>query len=159
MLGWVLKRIEFSNLFFEVFFFAKWIYCPSVIWHILFVCRLAKYVTSRMPTISFQHRPEPSVQFSSVAQSYPTLCDPTDCSMPGNPVHHQLPEFTQTHVHWVDDAIQPSHLLSSSSSPTFNLSQHQGLFRWVSSLHHVAKILAFQLQHHSFQWTVRTDCL
>ena len=70
-----------------------------------------------------------------------------DCSMPGLPVHHQLPEFTQTHVHWVSDAIQPSHPLLSPSPPTFNLSQHQGLFKWVSSSHQVAKVLEFQLQH------------
>ena len=74
-------------------------------------------------------------QFSSVAQSRPTLCDPMDCSTPGLPVHHQLPEFTQTHVHWVDDAIQPSHPHLSPSPPAFNLSQHQGLFKWVSSSH------------------------
>ena len=70
-----------------------------------------------------------SVQFKSVAQSCLTLCDLMDCSMPGFPVHHQLPEFTQTHVHQVGDAIQPSHLLSSPSPPAFNLSQHQGLFQ------------------------------
>ena len=70
-----------------------------------------------------------SVQFSSVAQWCPTLCDPMDCSTPGFPVHHQLPEFTQTHVHCVGDAIQQPHLLSSTSLPTFNLSQHQGLFQ------------------------------
>ena len=68
-----------------------------------------------------------SVQYSSVAQSYPTLCDPMNCSTPGLPVLHQLLEFTQTHVHWVGDAIQPSHPLSSPSPPTSNLSQHQGL--------------------------------
>ena len=68
-------------------------------------------------------------QFSSVAQSYPTLCNPMNRSMPGLPVHHQLPEFTQTHVNQVGDAIQPSHPLSSPSPPTFNLSQHQGLFQ------------------------------
>ena len=79
--------------------------------------------------------------FSSVAQSCPTLCDPMDCSMPGFPVHHQLSEFTQTQVHWVGDAIQPSHPLLTPSPPTFNLSQHQGLFQWVSSLHQVAKVL------------------
>ena len=73
-----------------------------------------------------------SVQFSLVAQSCSTLCDPMDCSMPGFPVHHQLPEFTQTHVHWVSDVIQPSHPLLSPS-PAFNLSQHQGLFKWVRS--------------------------
>ena len=74
-----------------------------------------------------------SVQFRSVTQSCPTLCSPMDRSTPGLPVHHQLPEFTQTHAHWVGDAIQPSHSLSSPSLPTFNLSQHQGLFKWESS--------------------------
>ena len=98
-------------------------------------------------------------QFSSVAQSRLTLWDPMDCSTPGLSVHHQLPEFTQTHVHWVGDAIQPSHPLSSPSPPTFNLSQHQGLFQRVNSLHEVAKVLEFQLQHQSFQWTPRTDLL
>ena len=71
---------------------------------------------------------------SSVAQSCPTLCDPMNCSTSGLPVHHQLPEFTQTHVHWVGDAIQPSHPLSSPSPPAFSLSHHQGLFQWVSSM-------------------------
>ena len=99
------------------------------------------------------------VQFSSVAQLCLTLCKPTDCSTPGLPVHHQLPEFTQIHAHWVSDAIQPSHHLLSSSPPTFNLSQHQGLFKWVSSSHQVTKVLEFQLQHQSFQWTPRTDLL
>ena len=98
-------------------------------------------------------------QFSSVAQLCLTLCDPMDCSMPGFPVHHQLPEFTQTHVHWVGDAIQPSHPLSSPSPPSLNLSQHQGLFKWVSSSHQVPKVLEFQLQHQSFQWIFRTDFL
>ena len=97
-----------------------------------------------------------SVQFSSVTQLCPTLCDPMDCSRPGLPVHHQLPEFTQTHVHRVSDAIQPSHPLSSPSPPTFNLSQHR-LFKWVSSLQQVARVLEFQLQHQSFQWIFRTD--
>ena len=82
---------------------------------------------------------------SSVAQSCPTLCDPMNHSMPGLLVHHQLPEFTQTHVHWVDDDIQPSHPLSFPS-PSFNLSQPQGLFQWVSSSHQVAKILEFSNQ-------------
>ena len=81
-----------------------------------------------------------SVQFRSAAQSCLTLCNPMDCSTPGLPVHHQLPESTQTHVHWVGDAFQPSHLLSSPSTPPFNLSQHQGFFRWVSSSHHVATV-------------------
>ena len=100
-----------------------------------------------------------SAQFSSVAQSCPTLCDPMNRSTPGLPVHHQLPESTQTHVHRVDDAIQPSHPRSSPSPPALNLSQHQGLFQWVSSSHQVAKVLEFQLQHQSFQWTPRTDLL
>ena len=99
-----------------------------------------------------------SVQFSSFTQLCPTLWDPINRITPGFPVHHQLPEFTQTHVHWVGDSIQPSHPLSSPS-PTFNLSQHQGLFKWVSSLHQVAKLLEFQLQHQSFQWIFRTDFL
>ena len=98
-------------------------------------------------------------QFNSVSQSCPTLCDPMNHSTPGLPVHHQLPEFTQTHVHWVSDAIQLSHPLSSPSPPAPNLSQHQGLFQWVSSSHQVAKVLEFQLQHQSFQWTARTDIL
>ena len=89
-------------------------------------------------------------QFSSIAESYPTLFDPMDCSTPGFPFHHQLPELAETHVHIVGDAIYPSHPLSSPSPPAFNLSQHQGLFQWVSSLHLVAKVLEFQLQHQFF---------
>ena len=96
---------------------------------------------------------------SSVQSLSPTLCDHMNCSMPGLPANRQLPEFTQTHVHRVSDAIQTSHPLSSPSPPAFNLSQHQGLFKWVSSLHQVAKVLEFQLQHQSFQWTPRTDLL
>ena len=84
-------------------------------------------------------------QFSSVAQSCPTLCDPMNHSMPGLPVHHQLPEFTQTHVHRISDAIQPSHPLSSPSPPAPNPSQHQSLFQWVSSSHEVAKVLEFHV--------------
>ena len=96
---------------------------------------------------------------SSVAQLCPTFCDPMNCSMPGLPVHHHLPESTQTHVHWVSDAIQPSHPLLSPSPPALNLSQHQDLFQWVSSLHQVAKVLEFQLQHQSVQLTPRTFLL
>ena len=98
-----------------------------------------------------------SVQFNSVTQSCPTLCDTMDCSLPGFPVHHQLPELAQTHVHQVGDAILPSHPLLPPSPPAFSLSQHQGLFQRVSSLHRVAKVLEFQLQHQFFQWTLRTD--
>ena len=85
------------------------------------------------------------VQFSSVAQSCLTLCNPVNCSTPGLPVHHQLPESAQTHVHWVCDAIQPSHPLSSPFPPAPNPSQHQSLFQWVNSSHEVAKVLEFQL--------------
>ena len=85
------------------------------------------------------------VQFNSVTQSCPTLCNPMNCSMPGLPVHHQLPELTQTHAHPVSDAIQPSHPLSSPSPPAPNPSQHQSLFQWVISSHEVAKVVDFKL--------------
>ena len=98
-----------------------------------------------------------SVQFSSVAQSCPTLSDPMNRSMPGLPVHHQLPEFTQTHVHRVADAIQPSYPLSSPFPSAPNPSKHRGLFQRVNSSHEVAKVLEFQPQHQSFQWTPRAD--
>ena len=92
-----------------------------------------------------------SVQFSLVAQSCLTVCDPVDCSTPGFPVHHQLLELAQNHVHRVSNVIHPSHPLSSPS-PAFNLSQHQGLFQWVSSSHHVAKVWGFS-------FSIRTDFL
>jgi len=95
-------------------------------------------------------------KFSSVAQSCPSLCDSMDSSRPGFCVH-QLLEFAQTHVHQVGDTIQPAYPLSSPSPPAFNLSQHQGLFKWVSSLNQVVKVLELQLQ--SFQWLFRTDFL
>ena len=98
-------------------------------------------------------------QFSSVAQSCPTLCDRMDFCTPGFLVHHQFPELAQTHVHWVGDALQQSHPLLSPSPPAFNLSQHQGLFQWVCSSHQMAKVLELQLQHPSFQWIFRTDFL
>ena len=93
----------------------------------------------RKPLVSW------SDQIRSVAQSCPTLCDPMNCSTPGLPVHHQLPEFTQTHVHQVSCVIQPSHPLSSPSPPAPNPSQHQSLFQWVNSSHEVAKVLELQL--------------
>ena len=100
------------------------------------------------------------IQFRSVQSLSPVwLYNPVDCSTPGFPVHHQLPELAQTHVHQVSDAIQPAHPLVLPSPPTFNLSQHQGLFQRVSSSHQVAKVLEFQLQHQSFQWVFRTDFL
>ena len=94
---------------------------------------------------------------SSVTQLCPTLCDPMNWSTPGFPVHHQLPEFTQTHVHRVSDDIQPSHPLLSPSPPAPNPSQHQSLFQWVNSLDEVAKVLEFQLQHYSFQRNPRAN--
>ena len=97
--------------------------------------------------------------FSSVTQSCATLCDPVDCSTPGFPVNHKLPGLTQTHVHKFCCAIQPSHPLMFPGLPAFNLSQQQGLFKWVSSLHQVHKVLEFQLQHQSFQWIFRTNFL
>ena len=97
--------------------------------------------------------------FSSVTQLCLTLCDPTDRSIPGFPVHHQLLQLIQTHVYQVGDAIQPSLPLLSPSPPAFNLSQHQGLFQWVSASLQVAKVLEFQPQHQSFQWIFRTDFL
>ena len=100
-----------------------------------------------------------SKSVSSATQSCPTLCEPMNHSIPGLPVFHQLQESTHTHVHWVGDAIQPSHPLSSPSLPAPNPSQHQGLFHWVSSSHQVAKGVKFQLQHQSFQRIFRTDLL
>ena len=98
--------------------------------------------------------------FSSVhSLSRVWLCELMNRSTPSLPVYHQFPEFTQTHAHWVGDAIQPSHPLSSPSPPSLNPSQHQGLSQWVSSSHQVTKVLEFQLQHQSFQWTTRTDLL
>ena len=100
-----------------------------------------------------------TVPFSSVSQSYLILWDLMDCSTPGFPVHHQLSELSQTHVHRVSYDIQLSHPLSSPSYPASNPSQHQGLFKWVNSSHEVAKVLEFQLHHQSFQWILRTDFL
>ena len=94
-----------------------------------------------------------------VTQSCPTLCDPMNCSTPGLPVHHQLLELAQTYVHQGSDGIQPSHPLSSPSIPAFNLSQHQGLFQWVGSSHQVAKVLEFQLQHQSFQYSEYSELI
>ena len=101
---------------------------------------LKKYLKKEMKVIKIFR----SDQIRSVAQSCPTLCDPMNRSTPGLPVHHQLPEFTQTHVHRVSDAIQPSHPLSSPSQPAPNPSQHQSLFQWVNSSHEMAKVLELQ---------------
>ena len=99
------------------------------------------------------------LKFSSVSQSCPTLCDPMNRSTSGLPVHHQLPDFTQTHAHRASDAIQPSHPLSSPSPPAPNPSHHQSLFQWVNSSNEVAKVLEYQLQHHFLQRHARADLL
>ena len=153
-LAWRLAQIKFSFLIFKyfrhysIFVDGRHTYSTFFFW-----IHFHKNISFSGSYPSFP------VQFSSVVQSYPTLCDPMNCSTPGLPVHHQLPEFTQTLVHRVSDAIQPSHPLSSPSPPALNLSQHQGHFKWVSSLHQVVKVLEFHLQHQSFQWTPRTDLL
>ena len=116
-------------------------------------------LAGRFFTMAPPGKPSMLIQFSSVAQSCPTLCDPMNRSTPGLPVRHQLPEFTQIHVHRVSDAIQPSHPPSSPSPLAFNLSQHQGPYKGLSSLHQLAKVLELQLQHQSFQRTPRTDLL
>ena len=99
----------------------------------MYVCMYVYISQSVLVCVYFMN----ACQFSSVSQSCPTLCDPMDCSMPGFPVHHQLLKLAQTHVHWENDAIQPSHPLLSPFPPVFNFSQHHSLFKWVSSLHHI----------------------
>ena len=111
----------------------------------IFPKKFSLLICHGMATFLSRHFVISSVQFSSVTQQCLTLCDPMNRSTPGLPVHHQLPEFTQTHVHRVGDAIQPSHPLLSPSPPAPNPSQHQSLFQWVNSLHEVAKVLEFQL--------------
>ena len=125
------------------------------------IWNIYRNITEKMSHVQASYRVVHTLinQFSSVTQSCPTLRDPMNHSMPGLPVHHLLLEFTQTHVHWVSDAIQPSHPLLSPSPPAPNPSQYQGLFQWVNSSHEVAKILEFQLQHQPFQWTPRTYLL
>ena len=133
----------------------NWHYLQSFIFICLFLLLFYDNpVLSLLLSLSFSLL---SVQFSRLVML--TLYKPVDCSMPGFAVLHQLLELTQTHVHWVGDAIQPFHPLLSPSPPAFNLSQHQGLFQWVSSSHQVAKGLQFQFQHQSFQWIFRTDPL
>ena len=132
---WVLNCVLLKLI--KKFFYGSWFLHPKKSLP-LQICRdfffFTMFPSRKFSSCSFNF----SVQFSSVAESCPTLCNPVNRSMPGLTVHHQLLESTQTHVHWVSDAIPPSHPLSSPSPPTFNLSQHQGLFKWVSSLHQVA---------------------
>ena len=130
----------------------SWISCPSV----YTLCLHQPFLQLSFPLPGASVLPSVSC-CCSVTKLCPTLWDPMDCSTPGFPVLHHLMKFAQTHVHWVGDAIQPSHPLPSPSPPALNLSQHQGLFKWVSSSHQVAKVLEFQLQHQSFQWIPRTD--
>ena len=121
---------------------------------------MKQHAGSRVGWRSYRNRVE-SQQLSSVQalSRVPTLCDPIDCSMPGLPVHYQLLELTQTHVHWVGDAIQPSHLLSSPSPPTFNLFQYQGLFQWLGSSHQVAKVMGVSASASVLPMIFRTDLL
>ena len=139
--------------------------------HVILQTRILEWVVVRSSRRSSQPRYQTHISWVScigkriryhychlVTQSCPTLRDAMDCSTPGFPVLHHLPEFVQTHVHQVGDTIQQSYSLSSPS-PAFNLSQHQGLFKWVSYLHQVAKVLELQLQHHSFQWIFKVDFL
>ena len=140
----------------------KCIFCYFWVWILLLLIKLSWLIVLFKSFIFFLlFCPVCSINYfcCSVTQSCPTLCDPMDSSMPGFPLLHHLLELAQTHVHWVSDAIQPSHPLSSPSPPAFNLSQHQGLFSWVNSSHQVAKVLELQLQHQSFQWIFRTDFL
>ena len=121
---------------------------------------LLKPLNEYASTTQLLHEYTYILSFSLVAQLCPALfVTPMDCSKPGYPPHHQPPELAQTHVHQVSDTILPSHPLSSPSPPAFNLSQHQGLFQWVSSSHQLAKVLEFQFQHQSFQWIFRTNFL
>ena len=106
---------------------------------------LSQWVSSSHQVAKVLELQHQSIQFSLVTQSCPSLCDPMDGSTPGLPVHHQLPEFTQTHVHWVGDMIQTTHPLSSPSPPAHNLSKHQDIFKWVRSSHQVPKVLQIQL--------------
>ena len=121
------------------------IYCESFIYISKLYVPFWKKIPWKTLKILRAVKMELPQKISSVAKSWPTLCDTMDCSMPGFPIHHQLPELTRTHAHWVGDTIKPSHSLLSLSPPKFNLSQHQDLFKWVSSSHQVAKVLTFQL--------------
>ena len=130
--------------------FVQWTACANCAWCLV-------YIYIYLPGTGDKHLSYN--KFSSVSQLCPTLSTPWIAARQASLSIYQLPEFTQTHAHRVGDAIQPSHPLSSPSPPAPNPSEHQGLFQWVNSLHEVAKVLEFQLQHQSFQWTPRTDLL
>ena len=164
-----LFKLKFQNFLCQFYFWLKiysyvfWHYLPTGCIPILNFDYLDLYIFNYKLVYAFIFFffffPFIFIHFSSVTQLCPTLCNPMNCSKPGLPVHHQLPELTQTHAHRVGDAIQPSHPLLSPPPSAPNPSQHQGLFQWVNSSHEVAKVLEFQLQHQSFQWTPRTDLL
>ena len=149
-----LKSLHFLIFKIWFLFYILWLRKKKMPMYIWLICCKKKnlkillyksYTSYYTVFLKDERSPISSVQFSSVAQSCLTLCNPMNCSMPGLPVHHQLPEFTQTHVHRVGDAIQPSDPLSSPSPLAPNTSQHQSLFQWVNSSHEVAKVLEFQL--------------
>ena len=142
--------------FSDIYYTLKWTYKAAGICVNMDVNLIFKWLhLLSLLIIQFHH----VGQFSSVTQSCPTLGDPMDCSMPGLPIHYQLLEFTHIHVHWVSDAIPPSHSLSSPSPPAFNLSQHQGLSQWVSSSHQVAKVLLLTASASVLPVNIRTDFL
>ena len=131
----------------------------ELLWRLHELCKAPGIALGNIKCCHHHHQHHHQYCCCLVAKLCSTLCDPMDCSIPGMPVLLCLLEFAQTHVHWVSDAIQPSHPLLPSSPPALNLSQHQGLFQWVSSLHQIAKILELQIQHQSFQWIFRVDFL
>ena len=138
----------FDNCILSLIFMYPHIYTYMSVYNItiyIHICAKEIYICVFYKTQIYMYLVENTYQFSSVPQLCPTLCDPMNRSTPGLAVHHQLPEFTQTHVHRVSDAIQPSHPLSSLSPPAPNPCQHQSLFQWVNSSHEVAKVLEFQL--------------
>ena len=151
--SWEMTRVCMKATWMESFSSSLYCFNEYISWPLFLREACLTFGLDQVPTVD-----APCI-ISSVAQSCQTLCDPMGCSTPGLPVHHQLPELTQTHVCWVDDAIQSCHPLLFPSLPAFNYSQHQGLFQWVSSSHQMAKVLEFQLQHQSFQWILRTDLL
>ena len=161
-----LRNLSLCSFFYPTTTFKTLLFTPCLLFHLVIDCSLQD---SLFPLVfkylGVQYLLVPSSSWCaycccSVTTLCLILCYLMDCSMPGFPAHHQLLELAQTHVHWVSDAIQTSHPMSSPS-PAFSLSQHQGLFQWVSSSQQVAKVLEFQLQHQSFQWLIfsRTNFL
>ena len=144
---WLLWQNQCSNI--SGYNHSQARYIPGALLKVLFHEEIPYLLLSFKSTLEYNYSSIVFIQlwvhFSSITQLWLTLCDPKDCSTRGLPVHHQLPELAQTHVHWVSDAIQPSHSLWSPFPSAFNLAQHQGLFQWVSSLHQVAKVLELQL--------------